>query len=273
MQKIKKISLLFISLVVLSSCGEYNKVLNRGTVEEQYKMAVKLYENQKYSKALKLFGKVTPHYVGKPQMERIQYMVANCNFNVKDYSLAGYYFDKFATNYPKSSKKEEADFLSALSYYKSSPKFSLDPEDTNKALDAFQTFIDKYPDSKRMDEANKYHKELRVKLEKKLFEIAKTYYLTSEYDSRNYKASITAFNNLLNDYLGTVYKEEALFYILKASNDIAMKSTERRKEKRINSAVKAYDRLKRNFPKSKFLDEANKILESLQKEKEQLIKD
>lgn len=270
MQKIKNLAYLLVVALLLSSCGEYQKVLNRGTIEEQYKMATKMYESGKYSKALRLFEKITASYSGKPQMERIQYMVANSNFNEKNYSLSGYYFKRFADNYPKSSKREEADFLSALSYYKAAPRFNLDPTDTEKALQAFQTFIDKYPSSSKMEEANKYYKELRYKLEKKAFETAKTYYRTADYDSRNYRAAIVAFDNLLSDYLGTQFKEEALYYRLKAAHDFVMKSTQRRKEKRIKDAVKAYDKLKRNFPKSKFLKDADKMLSALNKEKEQL---
>ncbi|WP_428742463.1 outer membrane protein assembly factor BamD [Tenacibaculum sp.] len=268
----KKLAYILVMLLVLSSCGEYQKVLNRGTVEEQYKMAVKMYEAQKYGKALRLFEKITPSYRGKPQMERIQFMVSQANFNEKNYSLAGYYFNRFAGNYPKSSKREEAAFLSALSYYKAAPSYSLDPTDTDKALEAFQKFIDNYPDSDKLAEANKYHAELRAKLEKKAFEIAKTYYRTAEYDSRNYKAAIVAFDNLLEDYLGTKYKEEALFYRLKAAHDFAMKSTQRRKAERIKEAVKAYDKLKRNFPESKFMEESNQMLTALNKEQEQLVK-
>ena len=270
MQKIKKLASLFVMILIFSSCGEYQKVLNKGTVEDQYKMAVKMYEANKYSKALRLFEKITPSYRGKPQMERIQYMVANSNFNEKSYSLAGYYFDRFSSNYPKSSKKEEADFLSALSYYKAAPRFSLDPTDTEKALNAFQSFIDTYPSSPRVEEANKYYSELRYKLEKKNFEIAMTYYRTADYDKRNYRAAIVAFDNLLEDYLGTSFKEEALFYRLKAAHDFVLKSTARRKPKRIKEALKAYDKLKRNFPKSKFMEASNDMLSTLQKEQEQL---
>ena len=43
MQKIKNIAYLLIFSLVLSSCGEYQKVLNKGTSEEQYKMATKMY--------------------------------------------------------------------------------------------------------------------------------------------------------------------------------------------------------------------------------------
>jgi outer membrane protein assembly factor BamD len=267
MQKIKNLAYLFVLSLLLSSCGEYQKVLNKGTSEEQYKMAVKMYEAQNYSKALRLFEKITPIYRGKPQMERIQFMVAQSNFNEKNYSIAGYYFDRFTKNYLKSSKKEEAAFLSAYSYKLASPRFSIDPTDTNKALESFQDFINMYPDSDKIDEANKYYSELRAKLEKKYFEIAKTYYRTADYDLRNYKAAIQAFDNLLEDFLGTKFKEEALYYRLKAAHDFVLKSTDRRKEERIEVAIEAYSKLEKNFPESQFMEDSNLMLATLQDQK------
>ena len=263
MQKIKNLACLLMFSLVLFSCGEYQKVLNRGTAEEQYKMATKMYESNKYSKALRLFEKITPTYRGKPQMERIQFMVAQSNFNEKSYSSSAYYFDRFAKNYPKSSKKEEASFLSAYSYKLASPRFSLDATDTKKALEAFQTFIDTYPDSDKIEEANTHYKELRYKLQKKSFEIAKTYYRTADYDLRNYKSSIQAFDNLLSDYLGSEFKEEAYYYRLKAAHDFVLKSTVRRKPERIKDAIEAYEKLKRNFPESKFMEASNEMLATL----------
>lgn len=269
----KNIIVLVFVAVLLTSCSEYQKVLNKGTVEQQYAMATKMYEAKKYNKALNLFEKITAAYRGKPQMERIQFMIAQASFNTKDYDLAAYYFDRFAKNYPKSSKNEEAAFLSAYSYKLASPVFSLDPTDTNKALNAFQAFIDSYPDSKRLPEANKHYQEIRYKLQKKAFEIAKVYYTTAEYDpARNYRAAIAAFDNLLEEYLGFEFKEEVLYYRLKATHDLALKSIERKKAERIKDAIKAYEKLKRNFPKSKYLVESNKMLADLKKEQKELIK-
>lgn len=268
-------NLIYIAVIGLlfTSCSEYQKVLNKGTVEQQYAMATKQYEAKKYNKALSLFEKITPTYRGKPQMERIQFMVAQSNFNTKGYDLAGYYFNRFAQNYPKSSKREEAAYLSAYSYMLASPVFSLDPTDTNKALEAFQSFIDSYPDSKRMPDANKYYKEIRYKLQKKAFEVAKVYYTTAEYDpARNYTAAIQAFDNLLEDYLGSEFKEEALYYRLKAAHDLAVKSTNRKKEQRLKDAIKAYQKLKRNFPETKYLVDSNKMLATLEKEQKQFLK-
>lgn len=268
----KNLACVFILTLILTSCSEYQKVLSRGAAKDQYKMAVKMYEAKKYSKALALFEKVIPKFRGKPQMERIQYMVGQSNFNEKNYGLAAYYFDRFTRNFPKSSKREQAAFLSAYSHYKASPVFSLDPTDTHKAIEAFQKFINNYPKSRRFEQANKYYKELRHSLEKKSFEIAKTYYKTAGYDYRNYRAAIVAFDNLLSDYLGTSFKEEALYFRLKAAHDFALKSTQRRKEKRIKEAIEAYEKLKRNFPSSKFTKDADRMLATLQEEQKQFIK-
>ena len=95
MLKNKNFIFILMMMLILSSCGEYQKVLNKGTFQEQYKMATKNYDEQKFNKAIQLFEKITPHYRGKPQMERIQYMVAQAHYNTKQYSLAAYYFDKF----------------------------------------------------------------------------------------------------------------------------------------------------------------------------------
>ena len=270
MQKIKNLMLLAFLSFLLFSCGEYQKVLNKGTVEDQYKMAVKMYEIKKYGKAIRLFEKITPAYRGKPQMERIQFMVAQSNFNEKNYTTAGYFFDRFAKNYPSSSKLEEASFASALSYKLASPEFSNDPTDTNKALEAFQSFINTFPTSEKIDEANQHYKELRYKLQKKYFEIAKTYYTTADYDMRNYKAAIQAFDNLLSDYLGSEFKEEALLYRLKAAHDFVLKSYDRRKPERIKDALEAHEKLIRNYPESKYLEEAKKIYATLNKEKDRI---
>ena len=266
MQKMKKIATLLFVALVLSSCGEYNKVLNKGTIEQQYKMATEMYEAEKYDKAIKLFDKIMTGYRGKPQMERIQYMIAQAHYNTKQYTLAAYYFDKFVKNYPKSSKIEEGAYLSAHSYYLASPIFSLDQKDTYEAITALQNFIFKYPNSKNIDAANKYVSELTEKLETKSFEIAKQYYHTEDYI-----AAIVAFDNLLSDYLGTSYKEEALYLKFKASYELAINSFITKKEERINAAVKIHERFKRSFSSSDYLKETEKLLINLNKELTSLI--
>ncbi|MEX1382405.1 outer membrane protein assembly factor BamD [Lutibacter sp.] len=266
MLKNKIYILILLVTVGVSSCSEYQKVLNKGKVEEQYTMASKLYESQKYNKAIQLFEKITPSYRGKPQMERIQFMVAQSHYNTKQYTLAAYYFDKFVKNYPKSSKLEESAYLSAHSYFLASPVFSLDQKDTQEAITALQNFLYKYPESDKVTEANENIKVLTKKLEKKSFEIAKQYYHTEDYI-----AAIAAFDNLLGNFLGTSYKEEAMYLKFKSANNLAVNSYILKKEDRLNNAVKIHERFKRSFPKSAYLSETEELLQNLNNELNSLI--
>jgi len=49
-------------------------------------------------------------------------------------------------------------------------------------------------------------------------------------------------------------------------------STERKKPNRIKDAIAAYEKLVRNFPKSKFLKDSDKLLSEIKKEEKQLVK-
>ncbi len=261
MLKLKNLSVVLILAIFATSCSEYQKVLNKGEVADQYKMATKLYDEGKYNKAIQLFEKVIPKYRRKPQFERIQFMVAQSNYHTKDYDLAAYYFNRFIGNYPTSSKVEEAAYLVAHSYYLGSPKSSRDQSGTQKALVAFQSFIDKYPTSNNIAEANKYYDELTKRIEKKAFDNAKLYYTIERYS-----ASIVAFDVFLEDNYGTKLKEDALGYKFLASYELGMKSIITKKEKRLNNAIIAYQRFQKSFPKSEKMKKFSGLEEKLNTE-------
>jgi len=261
MYKMKKFSVLLVLTILFSACSEYQKVLNKGTTEEQYKMATELYEDGSYNQSIQLFEKVIPKYQRKPQMERIQYMVADANFKIKSYDLASYYYNRFVGNYPNSSKIEEATYMIAYSNYLASPKSSLDQSDTQKALSAFQNFIDKFPDSDKTEEANKLYDELTKRLEKKYFDNAKLYYHTE-----NFSAAIVAFDIFIEDNFGTDLKEEAMGYKFLSSYELGMRSIFDKKEKRLNDAITAYNRFKKSFNKSTKLEQFDGLFENLNKE-------
>jgi outer membrane protein assembly factor BamD len=78
---------------------------------------------------------------------------------------------------------------------------------------------------------------------------------------------IFIIHNLLEDFLGTKYKEEAIYYSFKAGHDFVLKSYDRRKLERISDATEDYERLIKSFPESKYLEDANEMFATLQKEK------
>lgn len=213
----KKFLFLLILVIAFGSCSEYQKVLKAEEVGPKYKLAEELYKEGKYKKALRLFEQIVPQFRGKPQAERVMYYYSDTYYNLEDYYLAGYQFERFAKSYPNSDKREEASYKGAKSYYYLSPRYSLDQTETDEALEKLQTYINAFPDSENLEEANTLVAELRNKKEKKAFEIAKRYH-----HRENYKVAINAFDNYLIDYPGSTFREKALYYKLESQYLLAI---------------------------------------------------
>jgi len=259
--------LLAIVTFLSQSCNEYQKVLKNEDVKAKYDMAEKYYEAKDYKRANRLFEQIAPKYVGKPQGERVQFFLANTYYQVRNYNFAGYQFERFLKSYPKSDKAAEASFLGAKSYYMLSPRYSLDQTDTEKALVKLQNFINTYPESEFMPEANTMAKELTTKKEKKAFEIAKQFTKLGNSYILDYSiAAVAALDNFVSDYPGTIFREEALYLKLVATTNLALNSTLNKKGERLETAETAYKNLLKYYPKTSFLKDADNLREKVSKE-------
>ena len=256
-----KILYIFLLLVTLSSCSEYQKALKSEDTATKFKLGEELYNEGKYEKANKLFAQIVPSYRGKPQAEKLMYLYSQSFYKMRDYYIAGYQFERFASSYPQSEKLEEASFLSAKSNYMLSPAYTKDQKETKQAIEKLQEFINLFPDAEYVAEANKLVKELDYKLELKSFSIAKQYDQISDFD-----ASIKSFDNFIFEFPGSVLREDALFYKLDASYKLAMNSVERKKELRLNSAKASADMFKKSYPSSKYMEDVNDMASKVEEE-------
>ncbi len=262
-----KIIYVFLLVVLFSSCSEYQKAIKSEEIAIKYEVATKKYEAGKYEKAIRLFEQIAPVYRGKPEAEDLFYMFAQSYYKSKQYYLAGYQFESFAALYPKSTRAEESAFLSAKSYSFLSPVYSLDQVDTDKALTKMQAFIDAYPNSQYLTEANAVVKELREKLEKKAFEIARQYNTISDH-----KPAIKALDNFISEYPGTPFKEKALFYKLDSSYKLAINSVPAKMEERLNDAKTAHQALLKFNANTEYKEEADEMLAKIDKDLQQFSK-
>ncbi|WP_395092491.1 outer membrane protein assembly factor BamD [Vaginella massiliensis] len=262
----KKISFALALAMTLSACNQrYNQAMKSSDKEEIFEIATELYEQGKYDLALELYGRISTSFVGTEKAADIAYNTAYANFNEKDYPMAGHLFKNFSVTYPLDNRAEEALFLSAYSYYKGSPKYNLDKTSTYSAIDALQNFINAYPNSEHVAEANGYIDELRMKLEKKAFEIAKVYFNTMKY-----KAAGVAFDNMADDFPDSKYREEAMIYSLRSKYELAANySRIDVKELRLQEAQTQYRLFTKLYPQSIYKAEADKIQANLTKEIEQ----
>ena len=261
---------ILITFAVLSSCSEYQKALKSEDIATKFKLGEDLYNEGKFTKANKLFAQIVPNYRGKPQAEKLMFLYSMSFYEMQDFFISGYQFERFAASYPKSEKLEEASYLGAKSYYMLSPVYSKDQSETKEALEKIQTFIDLFPESKYLEEANRLTNELDFKLEKKAFETAKQYNRISDYP-----ASVKSFDNFLFDFPGSTLKEDALFYRLDSAYKLAMNSIEQKrtlqgivdlKKQRLEQAKEFYIAFKKAFVNSKYLPEVDNMALAIDEE-------
>jgi len=249
------LSFIILSAVILS-CKGYEQVLKSRDYKLKLATAMEYYNTEEYVRASTLFDQIAPIYRGTIKADTVFYYQAKSYYMQRDYILSGHYFNALATDYPNSVYAEEADFLTGYCYYKLSPKPSLDQESTVNAITALQLFMIKYPSSPRIKDAQMHIEEMRNKLVEKSFLNAKLYYNLGDY-----KASIIALKNSLNEFPDTKYREELLFLILKSSYLLADNSIYSKRKERFQDTVDEYYTFISEFPDSKYMKEAEKMYE------------
>lgn len=247
------IPLLFAAL----SCSEYQKVLKDTEMKPKFDMANALYaegiedeKNSKLNKAIKLYEQIEAQLQGKPQAQIVQFNMANAMYHAQFYSLSSAKFERFRKAYPTSQKVEEAFFKSAECLYQESPVYSLDQSDTDGAIFRLQSYINEYPEGQYFDKANTYLQELRYKLEKKYYEVAKQYHFTFQY-----KAAISDFDNYLINYPGSAFKEKAYYYKFDSAYLLAINSFQYLVEERLETALTYYEDYIERYPDGEFAEQ------------------
>ena len=260
--------------ILFSSCTPYQVVLKESDSVAKYKMADSLYQvamttgkKAKFRSSLKLMEQIVPLYRGKPQAEKLSYIYANTFYNLGDYLVAGYQFERFESTYPKSDSVEVAAYKSAKSYYELSPRFSLDQKDTRKGLEKLQAFVNKYPNSSYRIEANDLVTELRDKLEKKDIETAHQYFNIGG-QIGSFKPAVDAYENFISDHPGSIYREFAFYGRLEASYNRAISSIPAVQKERLLISKEYYNKYAKYYKDGVKKQDADALIAAIDKELE-----
>ncbi|WP_064198381.1 MULTISPECIES: outer membrane protein assembly factor BamD [Emticicia] len=267
------IALLFVSVLLFSACSsKFMKLQKKGTTEEKYKAANDYYKKGDFYKAGILFEEIIPLLKGDSLAENAQFYNAYAQYQQKQYSMSAYLFKSFYATYANSPMAEEAFYMYANSMYKDSPNFNLDQSSTLTAIDALQTFINSYPESKYAESCNQDLKDLRHRLEEKAYEKAKLYYKTSGVTIANFKAAVVAIDNFQKDFPDSEYIEELSFLKVQSQYDLATVSFENKQRERFADALKFYEDFIDKYPKSKYIKQAEKVYDGSTKGLEKAVK-
>ncbi len=251
-------SIFFFLLILVSvSCKtEFEKIRASTDPTAVLKAADEYYEDGKWLNAQTLYQQVIPFYRGKKEAEQLFYNYAYTHYNMKEFLLASHYFKSFSSSFYNSDKKEECEYMSAYCNYKMSPTSKLDQSYSEKAIDAFQSFANSYPESSRLGEVNNLIDELRDKMEQKSFDQGLLYYNLKQYNS-----AIYSFNNLLKDFPASKKAERVRYLIIKAGYQYADNSIYDKKSERFEEVLENIKSFKKKYPKSKHNRELSSLAE------------
>jgi outer membrane protein assembly factor BamD len=252
--------IIIIFALLLSSCGDYNKVVKSTDYEYKYKKALEYYEQGEFVRSSTLLKELINIVRGTSRADKIYYYFAKSQFGMKDNLMAGHYFKSLIKEFPRSEYAEESQFMVGYCFYLDSPGPRLDQTVTQNAIDALQLFINLYPKSTRVEEANRLIIELRDKLVYKSYLSGKLYF-----DLKNYKAAVVALSSSLKEFPDTKYREELMYMLLKAKYLLALNSVEEKKRDRLSAALDEYFTFVDEYPESKFRKEVEKYYETTAK--------
>lgn len=251
--------------LILTSCGEYQKVLKSRDPEMKYQMAMRYFNEEKYVRSQTLLEDISQYYKGTERAQDVVIYLARSYMGQKSYTSAAEYFQAYLRNYPKGKYAAEACFQVGHCYYMDSPDARLDQNITFQSVDAFQTFIENYPTSDYINQAYKEQDEMYDKLAYKELLNARLYYNMGTYLGNNYLSCEITARNALKDYPSNKHQEELNWLILESKYQQMMHSVEDKKIDRAIEAEDEYYSFVATFPESKHRNQAERFGKEIQK--------
>ena len=252
--RLKNLLYLLLCCTLLASCGHFDKIKKSSDVNYKLTKANEFFDKKEYAHANELYKDLLPIMKSTRNFEALFYRYSYTFYYLKDYVEASYYFKNFTEYFPTSKDAEECEFMSAVCLFKYAPKYTLDQTNSIKALEALQSYVSRYPNSKRLAEANGYILSSHKKLESKEADAAKLYF-----DLGHFKAATVAYKSVLRDYPESPNNDLYQYMQMRAWFKYAKASINEKQEERYANAINAYRELKDNYPQSKYIADAEKL--------------
>ena len=260
-------------LVLLCSCaGEFNRVYKSSDNDYRYEYAKEAFAMGKFQQASTLLEEIITLKKGSEEEQESLYMLAMAQYCNRDYEAASATFKKYISRYPRGIYAESAAFYVGQTLYEGSPEPRLDQSPTIGAMNAYQQFLDLYPDSKLRAAAQDRLYELQDKLVQKELLSAELYFNLGGYfgninknDESNYTSCIITAQNALKQYPYSKWRENFALLIMKSKFELAENSSEDKRLDRYRDAEDECYGFLNEYPDSKSVALANKMINKCKK--------
>lgn len=235
------------------SCSGLSKVAKSGDPELMYNTALKLYNAEKWTRASDMFDACAGYYIGSEREDSIAFFSARSKYKNRDYHEASTSFDEFRRKFGRSIFIEDAEGMYAMCEYYLSPEPSRDQTQTAKAIVTINTFIERYPESERVEPFRQIIDELTARLHEKNFLNAYSYFKV-----QRYKSAVVAFKNALKNYDNTTYREQIMYYIVVSNYRLAHNSIAEKQVDRYLAMLDSYYTFIEEYADSKYKKELDR---------------
>ncbi|MDX8397349.1 MAG: outer membrane protein assembly factor BamD [Mariprofundaceae bacterium] len=235
---------LLITLALLTGCAK-DQLSASDSAKADYQHAKELIDNRSYSSANLFLEKFSTKHPYSQHIAQAALLRIFASFKNSEYILSETLALRFLTRHPNHHDISYAQYMLAMSYLKQTVAFQRDPAPTEKAIKAFRTIIDKYPNSSYVQESSLHLQNLRNKLALHELYIGKYYF-----DHQRYIAASNRFQVVLKKYQTSPAIEEALYYL--SASYAALKLADSARDTAIL--------LRHNYPKSEWSEKAADFL-------------
>lgn len=249
-----------LSLLLIFSACQNEKLIKRGdSTEVAYEKAMAFYEAENYGEAATAFDTITRMAQGTEYGQEAQYYLAESYYKDEQYLLAASEYDRYVSYFPQDERRPEMEYKAAMSYYNLSPRYKLDQSRTRTAIERFQLFISRYPNSERVPEAANHIDELRSKLAEKSYNAA-LFYVRIE----QYKSATIYLEETIEQYPESKWAAKALVDLARTYIQYADNSVIERQAERYTSAIEAYETFIQLFPENELRAEIENLHDEAQ---------
>lgn len=205
-----------------------------------------MYASRNFDDAIAQWKKVKESYASLELTTLAELKIADAHFENEAYIEAAAAYEDFRKLHPANDKAPYALYRQGLSYFKQIIGIDTDQTPVKSAVASFQSFLNQYPKSPFVAEVREKLEDSRQKQVEHEIYVGKFYLKTEKYP-----AAIKRLGEALAKYPKSPVHDETLFCLGKAY----MLSGDK---------VRGRDTFKRmmtEFPASRFLDEAKKVME------------
>ena len=258
---------------LMTGCtSEFSSVLKSSDKDFKYEYAKQCFAQGKFGNAITLLSEVVTAQKGRQNAQESLYMLAMAQYCNRDYEAASATFRKYFQSYPKGDFAEQASFYVGQSLFESMPDPRLDQSATVGAINAYQNFMDYFPESSLREEAQKRLFILQDNLVMKEYLSAELYYNLGGYfgninsnTESNYESCIITAQNALKTYPYTSMREKFSLLIMKSKFELAQNSSEEKRVERYRDAEDECYGFLNEFPESENCKTAEKFIAKCKK--------